>query len=136
MSHSPTPTPDSTSASEYDVLRTLFDLGRQVASVVDFDELLERIPDLIRRLIQFDAFAVYLLDDKRGELRIGYAVGYPDLPDFRVKRTQGIVGQVVTTQQSIVVDDVATDPNYIAVVPGSPRPWRCRSSTSPSPSAR
>ena len=71
MSHHPTPPPTpprSTSANEQDILLTLFDLGRQVASVIDFDELLQRIPELIRRLIQFDAFAVYLLDEKRGEL--------------------------------------------------------------------
>ena len=120
MSH-PTPPPlpaGSTSASEQDVVRTLFDLGRQVASVVDFDELLQRIPELIRRLIQFDAFAVYLLDEKRGELRIGYAVGYPDVPDFRVKLSQGIVGQVVATKQALVLDDVTADPHYIEVVPG------------------
>jgi sigma-B regulation protein RsbU (phosphoserine phosphatase) len=118
MSQTPTPSPPSTSASEHDVLLTLFDLGRQVASVVDFDELLQRIPELIRRLIHFDAFAVYLLDEKRGELRIGYAVGYPDVPDFRVAKTQGVVGQVVSTLQTVVLDDVTTDPHYIEVVPG------------------
>jgi sigma-B regulation protein RsbU (phosphoserine phosphatase) len=118
MSHQQTPSPPSTSANEHDVLLTLFDLGRQVASVVDFDELLRRIPELIRRLIQFDAFAVYLLDEKRGDLRIGYAVGYPDVPDFRVRKTEGVVGQVVSTQQALVVDDVTTDPHYIEVVPG------------------
>jgi len=118
MNQTPTPSPPSTSASEHDVLLTLFDLGRQVASVVDFDELLRRIPELIRRLIQFDAFAVYLLDDKRGDLRIGYAVGYPDVPDFRVRTSQGVVGQVVTTLQAAVLGDVTADPHYIEVVPG------------------
>ena len=52
-------------SSERDILLTLFDLGKQVASVVELDELLQRMPELIGRLIQFDAFAVYLLDDKR-----------------------------------------------------------------------
>ena len=106
MSQHPTPSPPATIANEADVLRTLFDLGRQVASVVDFDELLQRIPELIRRLIQFDAFAVYLFDEQRNELRIGYAVGYPDLPNFRVKVPQGIIGQVVSTLQAMVVGDV------------------------------
>ncbi len=118
MTNHPTPSPPSTSANEHDVLLTLFDLGRQVASVMDFDELLQRIPELIRRLIQFDAFAVYLLDEKHNELRIGYAVGYPDVPDFRVKVSQGIVGQVVSTQHAMILGDVTTDPHYIEVVPG------------------
>jgi sigma-B regulation protein RsbU (phosphoserine phosphatase) len=103
---------------EQETLTTLFDLGRQVTAVLDLDELLAQIPKLIGRLIEFDAFAVYLLDEKRGDLRIGYAVGYPDVPDFRVRKTEGVVGQVVSTQQALVVDDVTTDPHYIEVVPG------------------
>ena len=66
MSHTPSPplTPSPVSGlSERDVLLALFDLGRQVTSVIDLDELLQRIPELIGRLIQFDAFAVYLLDE-------------------------------------------------------------------------
>jgi sigma-B regulation protein RsbU (phosphoserine phosphatase) len=106
-------------SNERDILLTLFDLGRQVASVIDFDELLARIPELIRRLIQFDAFAVYLLDPKRGELRIGYAVGYPDIsPGFKLRVSEGLVGRVVTSQQTLVIGDVTTDPHYISVVPG------------------
>ena len=68
--------------TEREILLTLSDLGRQVVSVIDFEELLPRIPELIGRLIPFDAFAVYLLDEKRAELRIGYAVGYPETTGF------------------------------------------------------
>ena len=56
---------------------TLFELGRGVTSVLDLDELLEKIPQLIARLIKFHAFAVYLLDAAREELQIAYSVGYP-----------------------------------------------------------
>jgi phosphoserine phosphatase RsbU/P len=104
--------------SEREILLTLFDLGRQVASVIDFDELLPRIPELISRLIPFDAFAVYLLDEKRSELRIGYAIGYPDTTGFKLKLNQGIVGRVVDTQQALVIGDVTTDADFIEVVPG------------------
>ena len=64
--------------SDTDLLSTLFDLGREVTSVLDLEELLVKIPQLIARLTQFSAFSVYLLDEKRQELRIAYAVGYPD----------------------------------------------------------
>ena len=121
MSHVPssplTPSPVS-GLSERDVLLTLFDLGRQVASVIDFDELLQRIPELIRRLIQFDAFAVYLLDEKRQELKVAYAVGYPDTSGFKLKISQGIVGRVIASQQALVLGDIRTDPSYVEVVPG------------------
>jgi phosphoserine phosphatase RsbU/P len=104
--------------TEREVLLTLFDLGRQVASVIDLGELLPRIPDLIGRLIQFDAFAVYLFNEKRSKLRIAYAVGYPDMSGFTLDASQGIVGRVVTTQQALVIGDVRTDPGYMEVVPG------------------
>ena len=56
------PTDDNATAplsgSERDILLTLFDLGRKIASVVDLDELLPKIPELVGRLIPFDAFAV------------------------------------------------------------------------------
>ena len=59
-------------------LTTLFALGREVASVLDLEELLQKIPQLIARLTKFNAFAVYLLDTPRDELLIAYAVGYPE----------------------------------------------------------
>ncbi len=108
----------SVGSHERDILLTLFDLGRQVASVIDLDELLQKIPELIGRLIPFDAFAVYLLDEKRGELRIAYGVGYPDTTHYHPKMTEGLVGHVVTHQETVVVGDISTEPNYVEVVPG------------------
>jgi phosphoserine phosphatase RsbU/P len=112
-----TPSPAS-GLSERDILLTLFDLGRQVTGVIDLDELLQRIPELIGRLIQFDAFAVYLLDEKRSDLRIAYAVGYPDTAGIRLALSQGVVGRVISTQQALVLGDVRTDPSYLEIVPG------------------
>jgi hypothetical protein len=64
--------------SDTDLLATLFELGREVTSVLDLNELLEKIPQLISRLTPFTVFSVYLLDERRGDLRIAYAVGYPE----------------------------------------------------------
>ena len=105
--------------TDRDILLTLFDLGRKVTSVIDLDELLPRIPELIGRLIPFDAFAVYFFKEKRNELTLGYAVGYPEHASTIVfPASRGLLGRVVTTQQPVVVGDVATDPHYISVVPG------------------
>src|SRR5207248_10166724 len=80
-----------------EALTTLFALGREVTSVLDLDELLHKIPQLIARLTQFQAFAVYLLDPKRNQLRIAYSVGYPEdvARTLRVKVGQGLVGAAV-----------------------------------------
>jgi phosphoserine phosphatase RsbU/P len=105
--------------TERDILLTLFDLGRRVVSVIDVDELLPKIPELIARLIPFDAFAVYLFSEKRDAATIAYAVGYPEsAKGFRLRASEGIVGRVVTTQQASVLRDVTEDPLYIGLVPG------------------
>src|SRR6478736_398685 len=103
MSQHPTDTaPSAQPRSERDILLTLFDLGREVASVINVDALLQKIPELIARLIPFDAFAVYLLNDKRDDIRIGYAVGYPEeARHFHLGLSEGIVGRVITTQESL-----------------------------------
>src|SRR5215831_28375 len=120
MSQHPTNTTSPAApGSERDILLTLFDLGREVASVIDVDALLHKIPQLIGRLIPFDALAVYLLNEKRDDIRIGYAVGYPEeARQFHLGLSEGVVGRVIATQESLVIGDVTMDPHYIGVVPG------------------
>jgi phosphoserine phosphatase RsbU/P len=102
-------------------LTTLFALGREVASVLDLDELLPKIPQLIARLTKFTAFAMYLLDPKRGELTVAYSVGYPEdvARTLRLKVGNGLVGAAVAEGQPILVNDVHADPRYFEAVPGS-----------------
>ncbi len=112
-------TQEQSKASKQELVTTLFDLGRQVTSVLDFEDLLRQIPRLIGRLISFEAFAVYLLDERRGELRVAYAVGYPpgDRP-IRLRPGTGLVGTAIETEQPILVNDLHNDPRYIEFVPG------------------
>jgi phosphoserine phosphatase RsbU/P len=110
--------PVSASPADSELLHTLFELGREVTSVLDLDELLEKIPQLIARLTAFDAFSVYLLDERRQELSIAYAVGYPDevVRNFRLKVGQGVVGAAVEQGRPILVDDVTEEPRWRGTV--------------------
>ena len=101
--------------TDTELLSTLFELGREVTSVLNLDELLAKIPQLIARLTRFSAFSVYLLDEKRQELRIGYAVGYPEgvLPNLRLKVGQGVVGAAVAEGRPILVNDIRQEPRYM-----------------------
>jgi sigma-B regulation protein RsbU (phosphoserine phosphatase) len=107
-------------ATEQDTLATLFDLGRQISSVLELEELLQEIPRLIGRLIAFDAFAVYLLDRRRNEMRIAYAVGYPEqqVRLLRLKPGEGLVGASVAEARVYVVNDLSKEPRYLPIVPG------------------
>jgi sigma-B regulation protein RsbU (phosphoserine phosphatase) len=109
-----------THASDQELLTALFALGREVTSVLDLDELLHKIPQLIARLINFTAFAVYLLDEKRGELKIAYSVGYPEhAKAYKLRVGEGIVGAAVAEGTSQLVNDVRSDPRYVDIVPGT-----------------
>ncbi len=108
-------------ATDTELLSTLFDLGREVTSVLDLDDLLAKIPQLIARLTRFTAFSVYLLDERRQELKIAYAVGYPDgvAASLRLKVGQGVVGASVKEGRTMLINDVHEDPRYLGPVPGA-----------------
>jgi phosphoserine phosphatase RsbU/P len=123
MSQAPpnSPLPAAPSVGEAaELLVTLFELGREVTSVLDLDELLEKIPQLISRLTPFKAFAVWLLDEKSDDLRIAYAVGYPEdvKRHFRLRLGQGIIGTAVAEGRSLLIDDVHGDTRYVGQLTG------------------
>ena len=118
---STTSAPDSRATTALEALTTLFALGREVTSVLDLDELLQKIPRIIARITKFQAFAVYLLDPGTDELRVAYSVGYPEDVARRPRLSvgQGLVGAAVAEGQPILVNDVHTDARYVEAVPGS-----------------
>jgi sigma-B regulation protein RsbU (phosphoserine phosphatase) len=109
-----TPSAGARVPSDTELLSTLFELGREVTSVLDLDELLAKLPQLIARLTRFSAFSVYLLDDKRQDLRIAYAVGYPEeiVASRRLPLGQGVVGAAVQEGRPILVNDIRKEPRY------------------------
>ena len=108
------------SISDQDTLRTLFDLGRRVMSVLSLEELLQTIPRLIERLIQFDAFAIYMLDTAQTSLHIDYSVGYPSgVPEsIHLPLGEGLVGMAAQDRRAVLVNDLEQDPHYKGYVPG------------------
>jgi phosphoserine phosphatase RsbU/P len=124
MSDSFSPEPRTAPATrlptDAELLQTLSELGREVASVLDLEELLAKIPQLIARLTRFSAFSVYLLDQKRQELTIAYAVGYPEgVPEtLRLRVGQGVVGAAVEEGRPILVNDIREEPRYMGPLRG------------------
>jgi sigma-B regulation protein RsbU (phosphoserine phosphatase) len=116
----PSVPPPATRASASDLLATLFDLTYQLTSVLDQDELFRKIHELLARVIPYDAFAVYLVDDPRGELRIAYPAGYPPgVPEHvRLKVGEGVVGAAIAEQRPMVFNNLESDARYKNYVPG------------------
>lgn len=105
--------------SDAELLSTLFELGREVTSVIELEELLERIPQLIARLTRFSAFSVYLLDEKGEELHVAYSLGYPDdiARSLKFRVGQGVVGAAVAEGRPILVNDVRAESRYRGALP-------------------
>jgi sigma-B regulation protein RsbU (phosphoserine phosphatase) len=116
-----TPSTLSAPGDVRELVGTLFELGREVTSVLDLDELLSKLPQLIARVTKFNAFAVYLLDAKGETLSMAYSVGYPAESAERLplRVGQGLVGAAVAAGTPILVNRVHEDPRYVEVVPGS-----------------
>jgi sigma-B regulation protein RsbU (phosphoserine phosphatase) len=115
MNESPQRPPPVRPATDTELLSTLFELGREVTSVLDLADLLEKIPQLIARLTRFSAFSVYLLDEQRQELHIAYAVGYPQdvVRTLRLHVGQGVVGAAVEQGRPILVNDISKEPRFM-----------------------
>jgi sigma-B regulation protein RsbU (phosphoserine phosphatase) len=106
--------------SDRQLLTTLFALGREVASVLDLEELYRKLPGLIARITDFHAMAVYLVDPRRGDLRIAYAEGYPyGSTSMRLAMGEGLVGRAIQAGRPLLANDVTDESHYIDVVPGT-----------------
>ncbi len=98
-------------------LETLSEVAREFGSILNLDELLTRIAQLTRRVIDYRTFGILLVNEETNELDMKVAVRYSDkvaLP--RVKLGVGLVGYAALHKQAVLVPDVSQDPRYIKVV--------------------
>jgi sigma-B regulation protein RsbU (phosphoserine phosphatase) len=90
-----------------------------MSTSLDLDTTLRRVAEIVQKVIDYEIFAILLLNEKTQELRFRFQVGYP--PEFaeraRVKVGEGVTGQSAQLRQTILVDDVTKDPRYIAALP-------------------
>jgi sigma-B regulation protein RsbU (phosphoserine phosphatase) len=97
----------------------LLEVADVMATSLDLDTTLRRVAEVVRKVIDYEIFAILLLNEKTQELRIRFQVGYP--PEFaeraRVKVGVGVTGRAAQLRQTILIDDVTEDPRYIAAVP-------------------
>ncbi len=97
----------------------LLDVADVLATSLDLDTTLRRVSEVVRKVIDYEIFAILLLYEKTQELRFRFQVGYP--AEFaersRIKVGDGVTGQAAQLRQAILIDDVTLDPRYIEGVP-------------------
>jgi phosphoserine phosphatase RsbU/P len=100
------------------LLATLYEIGKETASILDLDELLTRVAEVVKRVIDYEMFGILLLDESRSELVLRKAVSYGcGQEKTRIKVGEGLCGTAVVTKQPILVGDVREDRRYLALIP-------------------
>ena len=96
-------------------LGLLYDVSRELTSILDREELLQRITELVKKLVNYDVFTVMLWNEKTQLLEGVFAKHYEaSIPArFRVTLNQGVTGHAAATRRPIRLDDVRLDPRYI-----------------------
>src|ERR1700722_10131258 len=106
-------------ASDLPIEPLLLEVADVLATSLDLDTTLSRIAEVVRRVIDYEIFAILLLNEKTQELRFRFQVGYPDefAERARVKVGEGVTGLAAQSKEAVLVDDVTQDPTYIAAIP-------------------
>jgi sigma-B regulation protein RsbU (phosphoserine phosphatase) len=100
-------------------LTVLNEIATELTSILDLDPLLERVGQLLRRLIDYQMFTIMLLDEK-GEMlitRYAWRFGHAHAPVRSLPLTSGLVGAAVREWRLVNVPDVSNDSRYLPMNP-------------------
>ena len=114
-----TPPPGmSPSPQRSDLLEILVEASELVSrQSLDLDRLLHGLAELVRKVIDYQLFAV-LLRSGDSSLRMRFAIGYSEdtVRQLRIEIGEGITGEAAETMQTVVVQDVRQDPRYLMAI--------------------
>jgi sigma-B regulation protein RsbU (phosphoserine phosphatase) len=97
----------------------LLEVADALSTTLDLDTSLRRVAELVRKVIDYEIFAILLLNEKTQELHVRFQIGYPVhvAERLRIKVGDGVTGLAAQRREAILVGDVTKDPQYIAAVP-------------------
>jgi len=100
-------------------LLLLNEIARELTSILNLDQLLQRIADLLSRLIDYQMFSILLLDATGQKLQHRFAVRFRENIQLKhdVPLGTGVVGYAAQQKQAVLVPDVSKDPRYISLNP-------------------
>jgi sigma-B regulation protein RsbU (phosphoserine phosphatase) len=99
-------------------LTYLVQLADALNTTLDLQTLLDRTSELVRAIINYRIFAIFLLNDRTHELRMRFQIGHTaEAQRMRFPLGKAVIGQVALTRQPILLNDVSSSPIYIAANP-------------------
>src|ERR1700726_1336909 len=93
----------------------LNEIARELTSILNVDELLKRIAELLKRLIDYQMFSILLLDPAGEKLQHRFSQRFQESIQLKneIPLGKGVVGYAAKHKQAVLVPDVSKDPRYI-----------------------
>ncbi|MGH9479227.1 MAG: SpoIIE family protein phosphatase, partial [Terriglobales bacterium] len=100
-------------------LSLLNDISREMTSILSVDDLLTRVAEMVRRVIDYQLFSVLMVNEAGDKLqhRISVKMGENIQLKHDIPMGKGITGAAMASRKPVVVRDVREDPRYIQVNP-------------------
>ena len=96
----------------------LHSLADALNTTLDLNTLMHRVADLVRAVIDYKIFAILLINERAGDLRMRFQIGHTsEVERMRIKLGRGVSGQAALQRKSLLVDDVTQQENYIDANP-------------------
>src|SRR4029077_10441469 len=95
-----------TQSDQLKVEPLLLEVADVVNTTLDLDTTLRRVAELVRKVIDYEIFAILLVNEKAQDLRIRFQVGYAREVAERVKIKigEGVTGLAARLGEAILVD--------------------------------
>ena len=97
-------------------LSLIYEIGQEVSSIIDLDSLYATITDTLRRYLHISEFAILIYDEKKEELHISAAYGFPDTDAIlrtTFRKGEGITGLVAETGKKIYIKDTSRETRFL-----------------------
>lgn len=97
-------------------LSLLHEVSREIGAILDRRQLLERVAELLRRLVDYDHFSVLLWCEDTRTLDTWVGFDHDGLATGRgvsVRLGEGLTGTAAALRQSLLVPNVRLDPRYM-----------------------
>jgi sigma-B regulation protein RsbU (phosphoserine phosphatase) len=100
-----------------ETLSLLYEISHELTSILDRQELLRRIAERVKKLVDYHVFNVLLWNEQAQMLESVFSMRFQDAIPSRVQMPlhQGITGTAAAERRTIRVVDVRLDPRYLQV---------------------
>jgi phosphoserine phosphatase RsbU/P len=100
-------------------LTVLNEISREITSILDLDDLLERIGQLLKRVVDFQMFTILLWNERTEQFEHRFSSRYGErvTRERNVSLGEGIIGSAAQLREPILAPDVRKDPRYVNANP-------------------